>query len=564
MQTREKILAAAFASIVVVWFVVPALWHGFFDEIETQQGILGQRESALENKDFEEIAALGKQRKLGEWKAQSLPANENDARRVYLQWITDLAESVFTDEMEVAFEPSGRSRDKSYTAIRVSVRGEATLDQVRDFQYRFNQASLLQRVVSVRLNSDGNRGNPVLETTLVVEGLALAGSKHKGDTLFPRTVLTAATDESAKSIEVADAAGFPKKTPFRVRVGTEYLTVTKVAGTKWTVERAIDFSLATEHDEEAAVELAMLDSAMQGVTPNDFETIVKANPFAIPSPPRTYEARQSKIGNQTVMRGETLKKAARVYGHDPAEGEPVFRLAEGAPAGMQLDEKSGELVWSPDDDQKSGDYKVRIDILLGKSDEPRFTEELTVTLKDPNHAPEFAEIEPQTAIQGRETVFSVKATDADGHELSYVVDGDKPEGLELDEKSGELRWTVGEATEVGSIELKVKVTDNGSPSESATQTLTINVIEDLARFTYLIGAVARDGEREAWLFDRKNNKDVKLKEGDPLDYAGVAGLVLAIDKRSILLQVGADTWRLGLGQNLDSMEKIELGGLGGD
>jgi hypothetical protein len=62
----------------------------------------------------------------------------------------------------------------------------------------------------------------------------------------PTTTLAAGITASATSLTVSSSAGFPAAN-FRVRIDNEILLVTAVAGTIWTVTRAVESTTAAAH-----------------------------------------------------------------------------------------------------------------------------------------------------------------------------------------------------------------------------------------------------------------------------------------------------------------------------
>lgn len=565
MKQSEKILVIVLGGTLGLGVLVPGLWAFLKDPVEKLDTELTSAKSELELKENEQLQMLATLHEMGVWKKQSLPADPQDARRVYLQWVTDLCETVFTDAMRVKLGTLQKpTKKKAYSVVGVSISGEATFDQLRDFQYRFNQANVLHRIASARMESEDNRGNPVLTVAITVEGLALVDSTNAGTTLLPRARLTKEIDASSKSLTVDSVVGFPKKGSFRVRLGSEYATVEKVDGKNWTLKRGVDFSDALAHVAEAVVELAVANSEMADKTPRDFDVLVASNPFAIPTPPKVYDPKLSNIGEWDVERGQELRKQISATDVDPKLGAPVYHLSGDVPKGMTLDAKTGELVWKPEEEQEAKPYPVTVEVTLGDSKDvlDALSKSFSVTLKDPNHAPTIAELEAQTTRPGTLLRFLVKAEDVDGGTLSYSLGSGAPEGAKIDPETGEFLWTLGADVTPGEYPVEISAADEGEPSMSGTRTVTITVTDDLAEYTYLVGAYSKGGEREAWLFDRKSDHDLYVLEGAALKYAGVEGVVLAIGRDFLLLQVESTTWRLELGQNLNSLQAIGGEGAG--
>ena len=81
---------------------------------------------------------------------------------------------------------------------------------------------------------------------------------------------------------------------------------------------------------------------------------------------------------------------------------------------------------------------------------------------------------------------------------------------------------------------------------------------DPAEFTYLVAAFALDDQRQAWLYDRLNNENVIIDAGQAFSVAGIDGVVRTIGNDFILLDSGSTRWRLRLGKNLRSLERVPL------
>lgn len=79
---------------------------------------------------------------------------------------------------------------------------------------------------------------------------------------------------------------------------------------------------------------------------------------------------------------------------------------------------------------------------------------------------------------------------------------------------------------------------------------------DPAAFTYLVAAFAQNDQRQAWFYDRLNNQNVVIGSGQPFAIAGIEGVVEEIGDDFVLLDHADARWRLRLGKNLRSMERV--------
>lgn len=87
--------------------------------------------------------------------------------------------------------------------------------------------------------------------------VAAAGSIYSSDTAYrtdtPTTTAQTSLTSSGTTLTVASTTGFPTAAPFRVKIDSEILIVTKVTGTIWTVSRGADSTAAAAHSAGATV-----------------------------------------------------------------------------------------------------------------------------------------------------------------------------------------------------------------------------------------------------------------------------------------------------------------------
>ena len=145
------------------------------------------------------------------------------------------------------------------------------------------------------------------------------------------------------------------------------------------------------------------------------------------------------------------------------------------PAGASIDSTSGEVSWTPDEAQGPGtiviDVKVEDDGLPPSS----ATMGLMVTVKEVNAAPTLQPIPDQKLSLGEVGIYQVLASDVDlpANTLTFRLDS-RPDGMTIDEQSGEISWTPG-AADIGVFPITVSVTDDGSPNASATTEFQVTV-----------------------------------------------------------------------------------------
>lgn len=264
MQKREKILAAAFGAVILIWLGMPLINSTFIEPVKTRQNQLKALNQQIDQREQKELELLRSARQLGDWVDNSLPPDEHDAQRLYLEWLNDLAELSGFSNLKLS--PGRRMREgKTYTAIQASLEGSATYAQLCQFLLHFYQTDLQQNIISLELNSTGTRVSDSLEVKLTAEGLALAKARPR-ELLFPRGKLLSTLNFDATKMKVQNVLEFPSQTPFRIRLDQEFLTVEKMEGDTWTVARGANLTVPARYEPGTLLELAPLNQFSEGST----------------------------------------------------------------------------------------------------------------------------------------------------------------------------------------------------------------------------------------------------------------------------------------------------------
>ncbi len=549
MKRSEMILAGGFLLVVVGYLVGPSL----LDLVTGSGQRLETRKLALKR----ELAQL---KKLNLWKHQSLArpeANSADrAEEQYRNWVWSLAESIGKfEELNVTPGSRGRSRrSRDVVPVQVQLTCLARFGDIQKFLYHFYQADLLHRVVSLRMKSKSQDHDPQLEVVLVAEGLSLpyaATELSQRDSLFPQAKL--ASDAADKTLVVAGAAEFPAEPGFLVRVGDQFLDVTAsqkatdpktgAKTTQWDYEAlSPEKTLAAD----SIVELVRVADSMQKVTLEDYKLV---NPFA------RYNAQLIVSGSKSITVGESFSLTARVEGARPGV-DTSFELGQ-HPEGMTIDPKTGKIAWKTETSQTPG--KTTVEVLAkmeGReaklSGSPTSLEWKAVAVAVvANKPPTIATLKPINAVAGSPVEFTAAGTDPEQGALAFALASGSPTGATIDAKSGQFRW-VPQAP--GEFKVTVEVRDDGSPSQRTSGSVTIQVSLDSAQFTVLTASIVRDGEPQAWLFDRLKNQRLVLRPKARFRYGEIEAEVVSIEDRAVVFRIGKDERRLVLG---DSLQKLK-------
>jgi ELWxxDGT repeat protein len=185
------------------------------------------------------------------------------------------------------------------------------------------------------------------------------------------------------------------------------------------------------------------------------------------------------IGNRAIGEGQPLSFTATAS--DPDAGQTLtFSLDNGTsglvPAGASINPTTGVFAWTPSEVQGPG--TVAFDVVVTDNGSPNLSdrETITVTVGEVNQQPTLDPITAQTVTAGQLLSFTAVGSDGDvpANTLTYSLQGTVPAGASINPTTGAFTWTP-TAGQVGPHSLTLRVTDNGSPTLFAEQTVSITV-----------------------------------------------------------------------------------------
>ena len=184
------------------------------------------------------------------------------------------------------------------------------------------------------------------------------------------------------------------------------------------------------------------------------------------------------IGDQSVDEETLLSLTATATDVDVPANGLTFTVVAG-PAGVLIDPLTGAFTWTPTEAQGPAGYAVTVRVTDDGVPNLFNEETLTITVDEANVAPVLDPIADQ--VVDEETLLSLTATAADvdlpGNVISFTLAGAPPAGAAIDPVTGAFTWTPNEAQGPGTYPIAVRVTDDGTPSLIAEQTVTITVNE---------------------------------------------------------------------------------------
>jgi hypothetical protein len=221
--------------------------------------------------------------------------------------------------------------------------------------------------------------------------------------------------------------------------------------------------------------------------PGDYTFTVKVTDNGTPalSDDETITVHVNEVNAAPVLTGvpsnlTTNELVAVGFDADATDGDApaqtlTFSLV-GAPSGATINGSTGVFAWTPSEAQGPGGYTFQVAVSDGIATTQA---SITITVNEVNLAPELAAIGNKSVDEGTALTFTATATDADlpANTLSYSLTGTVPAGAAINSSSGVFTWTPTEAQGPGSYTFTVKVADNGTPSLSDEETITVTVNE---------------------------------------------------------------------------------------
>lgn len=156
---------------------------------------------------------------------------------------------------------------------------------------------------------------------------------------------------------------------------------------------------------------------------------------------------------------------------DPGNDALNFRLDQ-SPAGMQIDETTGELTWTPTQDQ-IGSHPVTIIVRDNQGEEGTQSFILEAVATAANDPPRITSSPRLRTRLGAPYLSVVEAHDPNGDPLTYHLD-DPPPGMTID-ASGIIRWEPN-ANQLGGHPVHIRVEDGRG--ESDVQSFLLEVVAD--------------------------------------------------------------------------------------
>ena len=174
----------------------------------------------------------------------------------------------------------------------------------------------------------------------------------------------------------------------------------------------------------------------------------------------------------TIQGREGISLDFQLVASDP-DGDQLSFNADSIPDGLEIDESTGVLRWTPSFGQK-GDHRIQLRVSDQGIPSLSVTTTGLIRIAEGNRSPVVSE---PRIVYGRELVpvdFDLHATDLDGDRLAFAL-LQSPTGSTLNPKTGTFEWTPA-VDQAGERRLRFRVTDDGNPARSTDSEVTLVIV----------------------------------------------------------------------------------------
>jgi len=168
-----------------------------------------------------------------------------------------------------------------------------------------------------------------------------------------------------------------------------------------------------------------------------------------------------------------------------------------APAGATINATNGFFTWTPTEAQGPGVYNITVRVTDNNLPPLSDAKTFQVTVNEVNSAPTLAAIINRIVHAGTLVTFTNSAIDPDlpANNLSFSLDAGAPPTASVGGSSGVFTWLTSDLDVGSTNSITVRVTDNGAPTLSDTDTFSVAV---LARPTIESASVSGSDFVIAW------------------------------------------------------------------
>lgn len=185
----------------------------------------------------------------------------------------------------------------------------------------------------------------------------------------------------------------------------------------------------------------------------------------------------ASLDDVTVSEGDLVSlDFTATDGDDPAQ-TLTYSIDPAAPADATFDTATGAFRWTPGESDGGSQHTITVTVTDDGTPALSDSTSVTITVDEANAAPTITDPGEQILEMGDTLSLTLTANDTDqpANTLTWSLDTGAPVGAVLDSGTGQLTWTPTVTDGPGTHTIPIRVTDDGSPNESATLSLDVVV-----------------------------------------------------------------------------------------
>lgn len=223
------------------------------------------------------------------------------------------------------------------------------------------------------------------------------------------------------------------------------------------------------------------------------------------------------VSRVTGKLGQPIAFTLRGKDEDPLD-KLAYRFDGEAPKGATLDAATGKFSWTPPADGEPG--TVAIQVLAEDDGMPAKSAAQTITIAVERVGLKLATISDHKLDVGKAFSTTPRFLERDAKRTAtFALQGDAPEGLSFDAKTGTIQWTPGTDAAGQEYRLTLVATDDATPPNRDEKRFELTVLEPetpkleldfSAQRTYLTALLDVDGTPEAWFQVRPTGEQIVL------------------------------------------------------
>jgi uncharacterized repeat protein (TIGR01451 family) len=324
--------------------------------------------------------------------------------------------------------------------------------------------------------------------------LGIAGHGNRGDTI---TVKVTPTDGNSDGAAATAIATVTNSAPLLATIGTK--SVDELTSLQFAVSAtdadfpgdaliyiAADLPPGATFDPATGVFAWTPTESQQGQYVVTFTATDDGTPRLADSEAVTITVREvnaapalAPIGGRSVDEHNLLQFTVSAGDPDDVPANSVTLSAEGLPPGATFDPATGVFAWTPTESQQ-GQYVVTFTATDDGTPRLADSEAVTITVREVNAAPVLAPIGGRSVDEHTLLQFTVSAGDPDDVPANSVTLSavGLPPGATFDPATGVFAWMPSESQQ-GQYVVTFTATDDGMPRLSASETVTLTVVDGI-------------------------------------------------------------------------------------